>query len=248
MSARAHIIRLDMPKTQCRKIIKELDGEVPWIATVDFIEALAALCSTYPKEVRRKSHCNGIQLKRVLYNLTSATKMQWYFNNIRYRHTIPCTEIALLGSGTSPNEALHAEINRVSKNQPEWYSTTAELQMRITAFAKNMAHNCAAYHPTLRQINSSLLLHRRVAGVAIDPTTWTTYCEQLNTPGSSTLSKAIIPIFRNRQRISNRIKNHNWNRRPAASTKVSKPVLKKKRTVFTLKRRPAAAYTKHLRK
>ena len=89
MSARAHIIRLDMPRTQCKKIIKELDGEAPWLTPVDFIDAIAALCSTYPKEVRRKSHCNGIQLKRVLYNLTSAVKMQWYFNNIRFRHNIP---------------------------------------------------------------------------------------------------------------------------------------------------------------
>ena len=41
----------------------------------------------------------------------SETRLEWYFNNLRIRHAMRPTRLALLPSGTGSNEALRAEIN-----------------------------------------------------------------------------------------------------------------------------------------
>ena len=162
--------------------------------------------------------------------------MEWYFNNQRFRHWLPDCYLQLLGAGTGANESIHHEINMVSKNQPEWFATTAELQLGTTKVAKNVAHNSAMYHPTLRQMNPSMVLHRRVASIGITESAWVAFCQQLCVPGRRTLTAAHTPLFRRRQIIASRIKLHAVRRRPAAAMKVIKTIFAKKRTAFTRRR------------
>ena len=79
---RASILHQDMSKARCAQVLRNLDGESPWMSIHSFIEALAVLCTKYKTEALRKSHVNGALLKRLVFNLAAPTKVQWYFNNL----------------------------------------------------------------------------------------------------------------------------------------------------------------------
>ena len=231
---------MDMPKTKAKLVLNALDPETPWETTGAFIAALAALTATYPKEVERKSHAGGQMIKRLLFNLAAPSRMQWYFNIMRFRHSLDESLVALLGSGTGRNESAHMVLNRANKNQPEWHQTTAELQFHTAQIARNVAHNCAAYYPTLRQLTHATVLHRRIATIEYPPFEWEEFCKELCVGGRASISAAHLPLHKKRQRLSRHIKLHVLKKpaakRPAANAEVQRPIRSKKRTVFTLKR------------
>ena len=51
------------------------------------------------------------QVRVLLYNACAAERLEWYFNNIRFRCVLPSNQRSLLPTGTTGNEALHAQIN-----------------------------------------------------------------------------------------------------------------------------------------
>ena len=234
-NTRDQILCQNMPDSKAKLVLGNLDPETPWQSTGAFIDALAALTATYQKEVVRKSHAGGQMIKRLLFNLAAPSRMQWYFNIMRFRHSLDGSLLALMGSGTGQNESAHMILNRASKNQPEWYQTTAELQFHTAQIAKIVAHNCAAYYPTLRQLTHATVLHRKIATLEYPPHKWEEFCKELCVGGRSSVSAAHLPLHNKRQAMSRKIKLHNLQKRPAADVRVQKTHLKK-RTVFTLKR------------
>ena len=238
--ARDQILLTNMSAGKARSVLKALNPETPWETTGAFIDALAALTATYPEEVKRRSHAGGVQIKRLLFNIAAPSRMQWFFNIMRFRHTLDESLIPLLGSGTGRNESAHMVLNRANRNQPEWHQTTAELQFHTAQIARNVAHNCAAYYPTLRQLTHATVLHRRIATIEYPPFEWEEFCKELCVSGRASISAAHLPLHKKRQTLSRHIKLHVLKRpaakRPAANAKEKKTIHSKKRTVFTLKR------------
>ena len=163
---RTHVLEHTLPITQARAVLERMDGEAPWVTPFDFIEAVAALSAVFQSELHRRTHVAGVQLKKLLWNATAPHRLQWYFNNLRFRHSLLPSKLSLLGSGTSRNEALHAEVNRWFRNQPEVFASTVELQLRVSTLAKLQAHNCALYSRTLRQLAPAEVLFRSSATLA----------------------------------------------------------------------------------
>ena len=91
-------------------------------------------------------------------------------------------------------------LNRASNNQPEWFQSTAELQFHTAQFAKNVAHNCAAYNPTLRQLTPATVLHRKIATIEYPHNEWDEFCQQLRVPGKSSMSAAHLPLYEKKAR------------------------------------------------
>ncbi len=47
----------------------------------------------------------------ILWCAAAAPRIEWYLNNTRQRHSMGIERLSLLPTGTTSNEALHAEIN-----------------------------------------------------------------------------------------------------------------------------------------
>ncbi len=47
----------------------------------------------------------------ILWCAAAAPRIEWYLNNTRQRHSMCIERLSLLPTGTTSNEALHAEIN-----------------------------------------------------------------------------------------------------------------------------------------
>ena len=114
---------------------------------------------------------------QVLHSYTSPGRLEWLWNGLRMRHSMPRAMTSLLGSGTSPNESLHAEINRWYRNQPEVFPSTLALQLEVGRLGKLLSHNAALYHPTLRQFGQDLMLSASVSRVTIDTVAWQNWNE-----------------------------------------------------------------------
>ena len=122
-----------MSVVRAARVANTLQVDVPWYSYADYIEALAALAALFPDESRRKTHVAGQSVAKLFYNATRGDRLGWACINIRMRRSVPRSMLAMLGSGTSPNEALHAEINAWYRQQPELFVTTLELQLRTRA-------------------------------------------------------------------------------------------------------------------
>ena len=241
---RDYILNHEMPAVRSKRVLQSLDGDAPWESTYCFLEGLAALSSLYSDELKRRTHIGGVQLRKLLFNAAAPSRMQWYLNSQRLHHSMAPAKIALLGSGTSPNETLQAEMNRWCRNQSEWYASTAEMQLQVYMFAKLVAHSSALYYPTLRQLRHSEVLSRACASLDIPSEQWQEYCFELKRDGVNLLSPALLPCFRKRQETKKLLRDHSLLKRPAAgkrpATATPLVALKRpariKRTAFTLKR------------
>ncbi|CAK0905471.1 unnamed protein product [Prorocentrum cordatum] len=183
-----------MQKRRAHKIIADLDANEPFVRKLEFIEALAALTSVYWEEVdRRTPAAPSKKLADVIANAAQHSRCEYLFNNLRMRHSLPARALPLLGSGTSPNEALRSEINRWFNNQPELYAQTLELQLGVNIIGKQMMHNSAMYAPTLRQLSSQTVAASVVCSFAISAAEWANHCAS-QAREQRALRKAQLPL------------------------------------------------------
>jgi hypothetical protein len=186
-----------MRLTNAKRIFNNIDCDLPFYSVVEFIELLAALVVLFKDEIGRKTHVNGETLQHIIWAAAAPNRVEWYFNNIRFRRTLSMKKLALLGSGTSPNESMHAELNRWMRNQPETYSATLELQLEIAHFGKLFAHNAALYHPTLRQLTQSEVVARSVFNLRYPERDWNAFCRMLSV--DARIHSAHLPLYEKRK-------------------------------------------------
>jgi hypothetical protein len=226
--------------TRARQIFSDLNAEVPFYQRSHFIESLAALVKLYPDEVVRMVPGHNKPVYKMLWNATAVDRMEWLFNNIRVRHAIPIAQVQLLGAGSAPNEALHAEINNWFRQTQLIHQSTLRLKLDIMCYYKLVAHSSAMYRPTSRQMPSKHVLVRSLGAPIWTQTTWKSWCRSLMVNGK--ISKTILPIRQLRVEEAKKVKQY-VKKRPAAYVSLKRPssaltVRKtiRKRTVFTRER------------
>jgi hypothetical protein len=227
-TARDKVLDESMPMVTAQRIHDNLDATVPFYTVIEFIQAIASLVVLYSKEVKRTTHINRKSLKQVLHSMTALPRMHFLFNHMRSRRALPRDKLGLLGSGTCSNEALHSELNRWMKNQPELYITTVEVQLRVIHIAKLLTHNAALYAPTLRQLRQEEVLAKTLMSVEWPAIEWQDFC---NAQACNTyVEAASVPLLATRKRTTLALKARAVLKRPSAKRVVHK------RSVFTLRR------------
>jgi hypothetical protein len=177
MQLRTWILNGRMPRLDSETYIRNINPEAPWYSVTEFIKSLAALCSVYWVDVDRTTNINQKPLYHVIWCAAAPDRIQYYFNNIRFRHSVPKSMLALLSSGTSSNESLHAELNTAMRNQPSaLYSTTLILCLRIFSFLKMLAHNLLLYSPQLRKHSQQTILAASASNRPFDMKAWEEWC------------------------------------------------------------------------
>ncbi len=236
---RQKITDRSMSTTVASRIYKKLNGDVPFYTRLDYIECLAALVALYPEEVKRTAPGPNKPVFKILWNAAAVDRVEWMFNNIRIRHSMALSECNLLPSGTSSNEALHAEVNKWFRQTQQIHQSTLKLKLTILSFAKLVSHTCAMYRPTLRQMPSSSVLARSLGKSVWTNKSWRVWCQLL--VSGRRITRAHLPIQEVRVTDTTTVKQH-WLKK-AVSVRSSKqqkpPVLKRKRNAFTRQRKGA---------
>ncbi|CAK0883072.1 unnamed protein product, partial [Prorocentrum cordatum] len=252
------ILDQSFSKSRAQYAIDNVNAELPWRTTHEFIESIAALSALVPEELARRTHVNNVQLKRLLYDATASARMQWFCNNLRFMHSLPAARLALLGSGTSVNESFNHEVNTWFRNQGDIYASTAELQLRIGFLGKLRAHCCSLHSPTLRQLRQANVLSRSIMAWAFPRNGWKSYCALEAQCGTEVPAPARLPLREARQGVARRIaeraacvqiKPAAAGQRGAQEKPAARALLDSLRdrrahriqkTAFTLKRKPAS--------
>ena len=205
----------DMSPHRAATYLNELDGTKPWYSKLEYIQGIAAVASLFDKEMSRKTYQQGRDIRSILMSSCTADRIAWYWNNMIIRRRMSRGRVALMGSGTAPNESLHHEVNTWFRNFPELYPTTLELQLDVGSLGKLLVHNVAMYSPTTRQMRHSEvwpLVYGNLVGFTVD--TWANYCSSLvpvlpasspmpkaSQPASASMPKASLPGVQRRQQL-----------------------------------------------
>ena len=221
-----------MSSTRARQIQKELNGECPFYTRIEYIECLAALVVLFPDEAVRIAPGPNKAVYKIIWCAAAVDRVEWMFNNIRVRHSMPSSQCQLLASGTAANEALHAEINRWFRQTQQMHQSTLRLKLHILTLSKLVSHNAAMYRPTIRQLPSSIVLARSIGSPIWTNGSWRQWSNRLL--GHNHIIKAALPSQEARRKEIVKVKQHIHKRPAAKHTPLAK--LKRKRTVFTRQR------------
>ena len=87
--------------------------------------------------------------------------------------------LALLPTGSTSNEALHAELNSWFRNTPKIHSATLSIKLDMLKLGKMQSHNRALYHPTARQEVHSVVFARCLIRNLWTAQQWKQWCKAL---------------------------------------------------------------------
>ena len=76
-------------QAKAQQILEDPDPETPLLTRVTFVEYIAALCYVHPGEVDRKVTGSNKPVRDVLWSACAPDRLEWLFNNIRFRHSMP---------------------------------------------------------------------------------------------------------------------------------------------------------------
>ena len=116
------ILSRGMSKERAVNVLNTLDDGRPWYSKLDYITALAALSSAFPREMDKRTYVQSKSMGHIIWCAAAPEKVAWQWNALIVRRALPREFVDLLASGTASNEALHSEMNRWYRNQPEVHS------------------------------------------------------------------------------------------------------------------------------
>jgi len=157
--------------------------------------------------------------------------MGWYFNNLRLRASILPSRLALLPSGTSSNEALHAELNRMFRQVQSMHQATLSVKLAVVTLSKQLAHERAMSAPTTHQMAHGTVLARTAMVEWWTAATWRAWCLELASaePG---FAKASVPLAHVRADNARQVRKAIL-KRPAIAKRPAITATARKRTPFT---------------
>ena len=236
-SLRDAILDGSMSTARARRVLGSVEYLRVWPTRIQFIEAVAALSSENRSELDKKLEGTKVTVGKMLFQLTSVDRMEWLFNNLRQRYPLPHHVRVLLPSGTTSNEALHAELNSAFRQIQHMHRSTLQLKLRLMRLAKLLAHNSALYSPTSRQMPSAHVLARRIGQALWTAQSWREWVKEQDLQKTA---RRFLPLASQREQEQEAIKQCAIQRKPAAQ---------RKRTAFTLERSTSVRRSGvHLRK
>ena len=208
-------------------------GEVPFKSRLEFIQSIAALCQRYPAEVNKKIAGANKQISRILWSACAPDRLEWLMNNLRVRHAIQPSYRWFLPSGTSSNEALHAEINAWSRSTNAMHRSTLALKLMYFRYIKLLLHYLSVQYPLSHVVSASMLLSRSLHTSLWTRDTWTAWCSEQSS--ESVPKKAVLTLSSSRKYEENLVRQHVLKK--PASKRHGKQFTKKRVTPLFVKRR-----------
>ena len=231
-SARNAILPPWMPERDARMKLSGLETTTPFRKRIDFIHCLAAICSLHQTEVQRKVTGANKEVYRVLWSACAPDRLEWLMNNIRIRMRFPKEYLPLLPSGTSSNEALHAELNSWNRSTNVMHRSTLALKLKYYSYIKLLSHHVACQFPMSTVTSESVLLARCTQNSLWSETDWSEWCSEQTHQGAQ--AKSNLPLVKMRQ--DEEVLVRRWlAKRPASRSASKKP--KQHVTPLNLRRR-----------
>ena len=94
--------------------------------------------------------------------------------------TLSDDEAGLFQSGVCGNETFHREIKNISSGV-SMHLAVLDMKLQYIQMRKLLAHNSALYHTTVRQMEASEMVSRRIPSIDpwAAPNSWSDWCPDL---------------------------------------------------------------------
>lgn len=183
---REQILSGSMSAQRARSMMSSRDKLVVWPTRLQPVEGVAALAHRARTSIlSRKIEGTKMTVAKMLYQLTSVDRPELLFNSLRYRHFLPMPVTSSMPSGTTANEALHAELNGWLRQAQQLHRSTLELKLQVLRSSKLLARNTALYSPTARQMPAAHVMARRLGQPLWSANSWSEWVsEQRNADGA----------------------------------------------------------------
>ncbi|CAE7300884.1 unnamed protein product [Symbiodinium necroappetens] len=129
----------------------------PYQRHQDYVDDILDICLTYPSDMSRKDS-RGKTTKQILIAGASFQHFAYLLNGSRARASLSDSDRKLLSMGTAANEALHQQFNATQRPVIQQHRESVDVVLFSFTLAKLLAHQSAAYWPTVSQRSQSLLL------------------------------------------------------------------------------------------
>jgi hypothetical protein len=129
----------------------------PYKRHQEYIDDLIETAHRFPDEMRRKD-CKGRTVLEILKAGAAYKHFAYLRNGSHIRSTLSPADSSLLAWGTCGNEALHAQINSTQSTVIQQHAERFPTKLKAFTLGKLLAHNAAAYSPTLAQRSQPELL------------------------------------------------------------------------------------------
>ena len=174
---RDYIQRGGIDVSVAARFLKQMDYEEPFHSRTEYIQAIACHCAVYSEDLQRTTGSGGT-VRDLLWNATTAARCAWYFNNVIHRHMLSDQAALLLPSGTTSNEALHAELKDSYRQVIQIHRSMLNVRLWAFHLSKLLSHVCTLTQPTLRQNTHRVSLARILGPPVLDTCEWTNVCSK----------------------------------------------------------------------
>ena len=189
---RAMILDFSMDDQEVNATLSGLQPNLPLATRVEFIKCIAALCAKYKHEVSRKAAGPNKEIYKILWSACSPGRIEWLMNHIRTRQSVQACYLAFLPSGTSSNEAVHAELHSWSRPTNAMQRSTLVLHLRYYRFVKVMRHYLSTQYPLTHIVRAELMLGRSLYRSIWTEEQWRRWGSQKNC--ENVRKKAALPL------------------------------------------------------
>ena len=202
-----------MDLIEANNLLDGLDTNIPFADRLEFIKCLAALCKRYPAEVARKIAGANKQINKILWSACAPDRLEWFMNNLRVRHALPSSHQWFLPSGTSSNEALHAEINSWSRSINAMHRSTLAMKLKYFSYIKLLLHFLSVQYPLSHTVSASMLLSRSLHKSIWSEDEWNAWCAEQS---SDTVQKKAMLSLTSARQLEARLLRDNVLKKPAS--------------------------------
>ena len=127
-------------------------------------------------------------------------------NNLRVRHLMQPSYRWFLPSGTSSNEALHAEIHSWSRSINVMHRSTLAMKLMYLRYIKLLLPYLSVEFPLSHVVSASMLLGRSLHTSLWHGDDWVAWCSEQSTGGVP--QKALLTLSTARKHEANLVHQH----------------------------------------
>ena len=154
------VLEISISVYEADDVLNNLVSDVLFGSRLEFIQCIAALCSRYAREIRRKTPRPNKEISRILWSASAPDRIEWLMNNIRSRRIMPRDYLYMIPIGASGNENLLSEINSWSRSTNALDRSTLALRLRYYSFIKLSIYHLAVKNPLSHVVAAQMLLGR----------------------------------------------------------------------------------------
>ena len=198
--------------TVCKKTNLSIVG---WILS----NALLPCANGFPRKSAKKIAGANKHIYKILWAACAPDRFEWLMNSLRVRHQMDPSYRWFLPSGTSSNEALHAEINSWSRSINVMHRSTLALKLLYFRYIKMLMHYLAVQFPLSHIVSASMMLGRSLHQSLWSGDDWTLWCSEQYSVGVQ--AKAPLP-FTTGRRHEAEVVRHYVRKKPSSKRMVNK--------------------------